>query len=230
MVKSKSTQVGTVEIAVVKDGRKWFIQHNGVTVTEAFKSKAAAEAEAEAQRIDAEKPAPTDLAEHVGVPSRSKGRKVLADSTPAASDPNVAAFMGTIRDEDTPPEFAPDGTPQPDHTAALIAAMAPVERMQLARAERDRLAAWAATGKPEGDQPGTPILDWMTNPELATVKAARPAGAGRANPGSFVVGTDETHECSECHTVKPVRAFPTIHGREGVRAARCRGCRDAAAA
>lgn len=141
-----------VTYGVTKEGRRWYVTENGKRARDdsGYKTKHEAEAEAEQSRLDHE-------------------AELAAKTAPAdeQSDEQKAADEATAALADA------------DHTPNLIGAMDPVERLKLAKAERDALVAWRST-KQDGPKPGTPILDWMLDATNATPKAK--AAASKAAP------------------------------------------------
>lgn len=101
-------------------------------------------------------------------------------------------------------------------TAAAVPA-GPVARHEAAVARRDKVQA-AAKATPK--EKAAKALD---------VKAGKrnPTSGRKVQFGSFNV-TGDTHQCAgACGETKPIKAFPTITGRPGVRVSECRTCRNA---
>jgi hypothetical protein len=80
---------------------------------------------------------------------------------------------------------------------------------------------------------------WGTRSDLAWLRAweaqaAKEAEAKKTTPKetrTFNGNAVTEHECATCHAVKPVKAFPTVTGKDatgtGKRGVECRTCRDA---
>lgn len=211
---STDTTTHTTTYTVTKTpGRRWKVSADGVALTETYTTKGEAEAAADVMRLDDE----ADRAAAAEVAAEQAAPYVL--DGPAATDiePGTPLPAGIVTDAEGMVEMA---------EATRIAAMSHDERIAAARVE---LAQVRATGLRAAKVP-TPVIDWMTDPANAVATApakARTTGtrAPRGTIATFEPGDDTTHECSCCHTVKPVKAFPTVNG-PAVRAERCRSCRD----
>ena len=154
-------------IIVVKNGRKYEVQIDGETVS-THKTKAAAQAECQAEidaRIAENTPGPVEF---VGDPTLVSKRKAPMFKAVAVGAYDSATDTVVI-----------------DHAAleALaeqVAATLPVdyatmdrlERLALARTEKEAITAWKATKT--GTPPATPCLDWMLNPANDAARKSTP--------------------------------------------------------